>query len=72
MRADEDTFLNVPTTSTSHPYTHDETNILQPGPFEESPITEEEARGNMNVFASLSRNEWVLEQGRRKGMHGTT
>eukprot|EP00959_Pyramimonas_sp_CCMP1952_P109208 2284141-Pyramimonas_sp.AAC.1 len=26
----------------------------------------------MNVFTSLSRNEWVLEQRHRKGLHGTT
>eukprot|EP00959_Pyramimonas_sp_CCMP1952_P324060 6782266-Pyramimonas_sp.AAC.1 len=26
----------------------------------------------MNVFTSLSRDDWVLEQRRRKGMHGTT
>eukprot|EP00959_Pyramimonas_sp_CCMP1952_P268232 5608608-Pyramimonas_sp.AAC.1 len=26
----------------------------------------------MNVFTSLTRNDWVLEQRRRKGMHGTT
>eukprot|EP00959_Pyramimonas_sp_CCMP1952_P015163 320975-Pyramimonas_sp.AAC.1 len=26
----------------------------------------------MNVFTSLTRNDWVLEQRRRKGMHSTT
>eukprot|EP00959_Pyramimonas_sp_CCMP1952_P003334 69205-Pyramimonas_sp.AAC.1 len=26
----------------------------------------------MNVFTSLTRNDWVLEQRRRNGMHGTT
>eukprot|EP00959_Pyramimonas_sp_CCMP1952_P345121 7227703-Pyramimonas_sp.AAC.1 len=26
----------------------------------------------MHVFTSLSRNDWVLEQRRRKGMYGTT
>eukprot|EP00959_Pyramimonas_sp_CCMP1952_P038164 798624-Pyramimonas_sp.AAC.1 len=26
----------------------------------------------MNVFTSLSRNDWVLEQRRRRGMYGTT
>eukprot|EP00959_Pyramimonas_sp_CCMP1952_P304924 6381751-Pyramimonas_sp.AAC.1 len=40
MRADEDTFLNLPTTSTSHPYTYDEYPI-----FAKNPITEEKARG---------------------------
>eukprot|EP00959_Pyramimonas_sp_CCMP1952_P013979 295636-Pyramimonas_sp.AAC.1 len=40
--------------------------------FEKQLITEEEARGYMNVFTSLTRNEWVLEQRRRKGTHGTT
>eukprot|EP00959_Pyramimonas_sp_CCMP1952_P101686 2127337-Pyramimonas_sp.AAC.1 len=40
--------------------------------FEKHPITEEEARGYMNVFTSLTRNDWVLEQRRRKVMYGTT
>eukprot|EP00959_Pyramimonas_sp_CCMP1952_P408669 8564505-Pyramimonas_sp.AAC.1 len=40
--------------------------------FQRQLITEEEARGSMHVFTSLTRNEWVLEQRRRKGMHGTT
>eukprot|EP00959_Pyramimonas_sp_CCMP1952_P393621 8247900-Pyramimonas_sp.AAC.1 len=67
MLADEDTILNLPTISTSHPYTNDEypTALI----FEMNPITEEEARGYMNVFTSLSRNDWVLEQRRRKGLH---
>eukprot|EP00959_Pyramimonas_sp_CCMP1952_P255230 5330979-Pyramimonas_sp.AAC.1 len=39
---------------------------------EKSPVAEEEARGHMNVLTSLSRNDWVLEQRRRKGMYGTT
>eukprot|EP00959_Pyramimonas_sp_CCMP1952_P154476 3231641-Pyramimonas_sp.AAC.1 len=40
--------------------------------FQRQPITGEEARGYMNAFTSLTRNEWVLEQRRRKGTHGTT
>eukprot|EP00959_Pyramimonas_sp_CCMP1952_P324181 6784901-Pyramimonas_sp.AAC.1 len=70
MRADEDTFLNLPTISTSHPFTYDE--YPTAGIFENNPTTEEESRGYMNVFTSLARNEWVLEQRRRKGLHGTT
>eukprot|EP00959_Pyramimonas_sp_CCMP1952_P097502 2038161-Pyramimonas_sp.AAC.1 len=70
MRADEGTFLNLPTSSASRPYTYDEYPAARI--FERSPITEEEARGYMNVSTSLSRNDWVLEQRRRKGMHGTT
>eukprot|EP00959_Pyramimonas_sp_CCMP1952_P043521 910200-Pyramimonas_sp.AAC.1 len=62
--------MNLPTVSTSHPYTHDEypTTWI----FERNPITEEEARGYMNAFTSLSRNNWVLEQRRREGLRGTT
>eukprot|EP00959_Pyramimonas_sp_CCMP1952_P425592 8914737-Pyramimonas_sp.AAC.1 len=67
MRAEEDTFMNMPTVSTSHPYTHDE--YPAACTFEKSLITEEEARGYMNAFTSLSRNEWVLDQRRRKGLH---
>eukprot|EP00959_Pyramimonas_sp_CCMP1952_P089564 1873631-Pyramimonas_sp.AAC.1 len=48
------------------------TSILRPGLLKQKPITEEEARGCMNVFTSLSRNDWAWEQRRRKGMHGTT
>eukprot|EP00959_Pyramimonas_sp_CCMP1952_P285972 5979682-Pyramimonas_sp.AAC.1 len=70
MRADEDTCMNMPTTSASRPYTYDE--YPTAWTFETSPITEEEARGYMNVFTSLSRNDWVLEQRRRRGMYGTT
>eukprot|EP00959_Pyramimonas_sp_CCMP1952_P384243 8052654-Pyramimonas_sp.AAC.1 len=40
--------------------------------FQGQPITEEEALGYISVFTSLSRNEWVLGQRRRKGTHGTT
>eukprot|EP00959_Pyramimonas_sp_CCMP1952_P299760 6269929-Pyramimonas_sp.AAC.1 len=70
MRAEEDTFLNLPTASTSHPYMHDEHPAAWT--FENYHIAEEEARGYMNVFTSLSRNDWVLEQRRRKGLLGTT
>eukprot|EP00959_Pyramimonas_sp_CCMP1952_P269374 5631222-Pyramimonas_sp.AAC.1 len=71
MRADEDTFLNLPTTSASHPYTYDEYPTAWIF-FERNPTTEEEARGYMNAFTSLSRNDWLSEQRRRKGMHGAT
>eukprot|EP00959_Pyramimonas_sp_CCMP1952_P152476 3190326-Pyramimonas_sp.AAC.1 len=67
MRADEDTFMNMPTTSASRPYTYDE--YPTAWIFEKSPTMGEEARGYMNVFTSLSRNDWVLEQRRRRGMH---
>eukprot|EP00959_Pyramimonas_sp_CCMP1952_P405453 8497681-Pyramimonas_sp.AAC.1 len=40
--------------------------------FEKNPSPEEEARGHMDVFTSLSRDDWVLEQRRRKGLLGTT
>eukprot|EP00959_Pyramimonas_sp_CCMP1952_P281686 5887905-Pyramimonas_sp.AAC.1 len=70
MRADEDTFLNLPTTPTSHPCTYDE--YPTAWIFEKNPFTEEEARGYTDVFTSLSRNDWALEQRRRKGLHGTT
>eukprot|EP00959_Pyramimonas_sp_CCMP1952_P072722 1519423-Pyramimonas_sp.AAC.1 len=70
MRADEDTFLNSPTTSTSHPYTHDE--YPTAWILDRNSFTEEEARGDMNVFTSLSRDDWALEQRGRKGLHGTT
>eukprot|EP00959_Pyramimonas_sp_CCMP1952_P215893 4515906-Pyramimonas_sp.AAC.1 len=70
MRAEEDTFLNLPTTSASHPYTYDE--YPTAWIFARVSVAEEEARGYMNVFTSLSRNHWVLEQRRRKGMRGTT
>eukprot|EP00959_Pyramimonas_sp_CCMP1952_P468097 9492657-Pyramimonas_sp.AAC.1 len=60
----------MPTTSASRPYTYDAhpTTWI----FKKNPVTEEEARGCMNVFASLLRNDWVLEQRLRKGMYGTT
>eukprot|EP00959_Pyramimonas_sp_CCMP1952_P416785 8731863-Pyramimonas_sp.AAC.1 len=70
MRADEDTFLNVPTSPASGPCAYNE--YPTAWIFEKNPITEEEARGYMNVFTSLSRNDWVLEQRRRRGMCGTT
>eukprot|EP00959_Pyramimonas_sp_CCMP1952_P421494 8830047-Pyramimonas_sp.AAC.1 len=70
MRADEDTFLNLPTTSASHSRTYDE--YPTAWIFERSPTTEEEARGYTNVFTSLSRNDWALEQRRRRGTHGAT
>eukprot|EP00959_Pyramimonas_sp_CCMP1952_P471829 9499045-Pyramimonas_sp.AAC.1 len=57
MRAEEDTFMTLPTVSTSHPCTHDE--YPTAWIFEASPITEEEARGYTNAFTSLSRNDWV-------------
>eukprot|EP00959_Pyramimonas_sp_CCMP1952_P454857 9470613-Pyramimonas_sp.AAC.1 len=45
MRADEVTSMNMPTTPV---------HVSTPGIFEKSFITEEEARGYMNVLASLS------------------
>ena len=48
MRAEEVTFLKLPTTSTSQPYMHDES--LTAWIFEKSLITEEQARGYMNVL----------------------
>eukprot|EP00959_Pyramimonas_sp_CCMP1952_P458867 9477331-Pyramimonas_sp.AAC.1 len=68
-RAEEDTFMSLPTVSRSHPYTYDEYPTAWIS--EKNPITEEEARGYMTAFTSLSRNEWVLEQRRREGLHGT-
>eukprot|EP00959_Pyramimonas_sp_CCMP1952_P449391 9409693-Pyramimonas_sp.AAC.1 len=56
MRADEDTFMNMPTTSAVRPYTYDQ--YPTAWIFEKTPITEQEARGYMNVFTSLSRNDW--------------
>eukprot|EP00959_Pyramimonas_sp_CCMP1952_P425209 8906699-Pyramimonas_sp.AAC.1 len=70
MRADEGAFMNMPTTSASRPCARDE--FPTAWIFERSPIAEGEARGCVNVFTSLSRNDWVLEQWRRKGMYGTT
>eukprot|EP00959_Pyramimonas_sp_CCMP1952_P101273 2118677-Pyramimonas_sp.AAC.1 len=70
MRAEEDTFMSLPTASTSHPYTRDE--YPTACVFERNPITEEEARGYMNIFIPLSRHEWALEHRRSKGLHGTT
>eukprot|EP00959_Pyramimonas_sp_CCMP1952_P055234 1154712-Pyramimonas_sp.AAC.1 len=70
MRAEEDTSLNLFTASASHPYMHGECPTAWI--FEKKPIAEAEARGYMNVFTSLSSNDWVLEQGRRKGLLGAT
>eukprot|EP00959_Pyramimonas_sp_CCMP1952_P207441 4339376-Pyramimonas_sp.AAC.1 len=60
----------MPTTSATRPRMYDE--YPTAWILEKNLIAEEEARGYMNVFTSLSRNDWVLEQKRRKGMHGTT
>eukprot|EP00959_Pyramimonas_sp_CCMP1952_P323443 6768426-Pyramimonas_sp.AAC.1 len=70
MRADEDTFMNMPLAYAPHPHMHDE--YPTAWTFEKNPITEEEARGYMNVFTSLTWNDWVLEQRRLKGMPCTT
>eukprot|EP00959_Pyramimonas_sp_CCMP1952_P304136 6365427-Pyramimonas_sp.AAC.1 len=69
LRVDEDTFENMPLSS-QHPHMCDE----YPSAWisEKHPITDEEARGYMNVFTSLIRNERALEQRRVKGTHGTT
>eukprot|EP00959_Pyramimonas_sp_CCMP1952_P266932 5580795-Pyramimonas_sp.AAC.1 len=48
------------------------TNTLQPGLLKRVLVRKEEGRGYMNVFTSLSRNDWVLELRRRKGLHGAT
>eukprot|EP00959_Pyramimonas_sp_CCMP1952_P312058 6531236-Pyramimonas_sp.AAC.1 len=64
MRAEEDTFLNLLTAPTSHPYMHDE--------YHEAWIFGKDPRGYMNAVTSLSRNDWALEQRRRRGLHGTT
>eukprot|EP00959_Pyramimonas_sp_CCMP1952_P264407 5529073-Pyramimonas_sp.AAC.1 len=69
MRADENTCLNLPTISASYPHTYDE--YPTAWIFERNLITEE-ARGYMNVFTSLSRNDWALDQRRCAGMRGTT
>eukprot|EP00959_Pyramimonas_sp_CCMP1952_P398488 8349956-Pyramimonas_sp.AAC.1 len=55
MRAEENTFIHLPTVSTSHPYTYDEYPTARIS--ENNPITEEEARGYMNAFTPLSRND---------------
>eukprot|EP00959_Pyramimonas_sp_CCMP1952_P244613 5113210-Pyramimonas_sp.AAC.1 len=70
MRADEDTLMSMPTTSALRPRTCDKYPTAWIS--EKKLTTEQEARGYMNVFTSLSRNDWALEQRRRKGMHGTT
>eukprot|EP00959_Pyramimonas_sp_CCMP1952_P042365 886071-Pyramimonas_sp.AAC.1 len=46
MRADEDTFLNLPAARASRPRAHDE--YPTAWIFENNPIPEEEARGCMN------------------------
>eukprot|EP00959_Pyramimonas_sp_CCMP1952_P421792 8836275-Pyramimonas_sp.AAC.1 len=70
MRADEDTFMNVPLTSAPRPHMKDEYHTAWI--FEKNPVTGEEARGCMNVFTPLTRIDSVFEQRRRKGMPGTT
>eukprot|EP00959_Pyramimonas_sp_CCMP1952_P005787 121199-Pyramimonas_sp.AAC.1 len=54
--------------SSQHPHMYDE----HPSAWvcEKHPITEEEARGYMSALTSLRRNDWVLEQRRRRGTHG--
>eukprot|EP00959_Pyramimonas_sp_CCMP1952_P120033 2509679-Pyramimonas_sp.AAC.1 len=47
MRAEEDTFLNLPTTSTPQPYIYDEYHTAWI--FEKNLIAEEEARGYNTV-----------------------
>eukprot|EP00959_Pyramimonas_sp_CCMP1952_P088574 1853077-Pyramimonas_sp.AAC.1 len=69
-RVEEDTFLNLPLSSTSQPYMYYEFHTAWT--FEKNPVTEEEARGYMNAFTRLSRSDWVLEQRRRSGLHGAT
>eukprot|EP00959_Pyramimonas_sp_CCMP1952_P007495 156798-Pyramimonas_sp.AAC.1 len=64
MRADVDTFINVPLASAPRPHMHDE--YPAAWIFEKSPNAEEEARGYMNVFTSLTRSDWLLERRRRK------
>eukprot|EP00959_Pyramimonas_sp_CCMP1952_P339999 7120665-Pyramimonas_sp.AAC.1 len=70
MRAHEDTSMNVPLTSEPRPNMYDEypTALI----LEKNPTTEKETRGYMNVFTSLTRNDWASGQRRRKAMHGTT
>eukprot|EP00959_Pyramimonas_sp_CCMP1952_P226228 4730389-Pyramimonas_sp.AAC.1 len=55
--------MNLPTVSTSHSYTYG--GCPTAWIFEKIPITEEEARGYMNAFTSLSKNDWALERRRR-------
>eukprot|EP00959_Pyramimonas_sp_CCMP1952_P357729 7489928-Pyramimonas_sp.AAC.1 len=56
MRAHEDTFMNMPLASAPRPHVHD--NYPTAWIFEKNPTAEEEARGYMNVFTSLTRNDW--------------
>eukprot|EP00959_Pyramimonas_sp_CCMP1952_P163726 3422912-Pyramimonas_sp.AAC.1 len=60
----------MPLAAAPHPHVRDE--YPTAWTFEKNPITEEEARGCMNFFTSPTRNDWVLEQRPRKGMHGAT
>eukprot|EP00959_Pyramimonas_sp_CCMP1952_P358200 7500257-Pyramimonas_sp.AAC.1 len=48
MRADEDTFMSMPTTSASRPHAYD--GYPTAWICEKNPISEEEARGYMNNF----------------------
>eukprot|EP00959_Pyramimonas_sp_CCMP1952_P120379 2517229-Pyramimonas_sp.AAC.1 len=68
-RPDDDTFEATPL-SPQQPPTYDE----YPSAWisQKYPIAEEGARGYMNVFKLLTRDERVLEQRRRKGTRGTT
>eukprot|EP00959_Pyramimonas_sp_CCMP1952_P368148 7711835-Pyramimonas_sp.AAC.1 len=66
MRTDEDKFINLPLSSAPRPRMRDECPAAWI--FEKNPIAEEEARGCMNVFTPLARNDWVLERRRRKGL----
>eukprot|EP00959_Pyramimonas_sp_CCMP1952_P007707 160847-Pyramimonas_sp.AAC.1 len=62
--------MNLPLSSAPHPHMYDEYSTAWI--FERNPITEEEARGYIGVFTPLTRDDWVLEQRRRKGLCGTT
>eukprot|EP00959_Pyramimonas_sp_CCMP1952_P179157 3745216-Pyramimonas_sp.AAC.1 len=55
MRADEDTFLNLPVASASHPYTYGE--YLTAWIFERNPIAEEEARRRRNGMHGATLSE---------------
>eukprot|EP00959_Pyramimonas_sp_CCMP1952_P448564 9392408-Pyramimonas_sp.AAC.1 len=59
----------MPLTSAPRPHMYDEYPMAWI--FEKNLITEEDARGHMNVFTSLTRNGWALEQRRRRGLSGT-
>eukprot|EP00959_Pyramimonas_sp_CCMP1952_P202676 4238308-Pyramimonas_sp.AAC.1 len=59
-RADEDALMNMPPSSAQRPHMCDE--YPSAWIFEKNPVAEEGARGCMNVFASLTRNDWVSEQ----------